>query len=112
MDFVNQFIDRVVAAPDLVWTMALMMSLIAGYMLYSFVDDYVFAIVTTLSMFIAIMVAHEAFTELGVFFTENKEANIAAAAGAAVCSVTLMSIILLRIWHAFADFGNHLKGNG
>ena len=112
MDILNQFIDRVIAAPDLVWTMALMMSLISGYMLHSFVDDYVFAVVTTLSMFIAIMVAQEAFAEIGVYFTDNKEANIAAAAGASICSVTLMGIILLRIWHAFADFSNRLKGRG
>ncbi len=110
MEPFHEFLIRVYAEPDFVWTMAMLMSIISGYMIYSFVDDWVFAVVTTFSMFAAIMVAHQAFTELGIFFTTNPDSNVVAAAGASICSVTLMSVILLRIWHAFADFSNRLKG--
>ena len=100
MEELRQFIELAYKAPSLVWSLAILMSAISAYILHTYIDDYLYATISAFAMFVAIMVGHVAFTELGVFFTDDKESNIAASAGAAVCSVTLIAIILLRIWHA------------
>ena len=100
MDSFSIFIEQVYQAPSLVWTLALLMSAISGYMLHSYIGDYLFASVSACALFVAILVAHVAFIELGVFFTTDKESNIAASAGAAVCSVTLITVVMMRLWHA------------
>lgn len=100
MEQVRQFIDLIFVAPALVWSMAILMSIIAGYMLHTYVNDLLFAICGSLVMFAAILVANVAFNELGVAFTTDKESNIAASAGAAICSVALITILVLRIWQA------------
>lgn len=91
---------QIYAAPSLVWTLAFLMSSIAGYMFHTHVGDYLFAVFSAITMFIAILIAHVAFAELGVYFTTDKESNIAASAGAAVCSVTVLTVVMMKLWHA------------
>jgi tryptophan-rich sensory protein len=100
MESLSLFIGQIYQAPSLVWTLAFLMSAISGYMLHSYIGDYLFASVSACALFVAILIAHVAFTEMGVFFTTDKESNIAASAGAAVCSVTLITVVMLRLWHA------------
>ena len=106
---VDVFLYLLWHADTLVWCVAILLSLIAGMILHSYSDDLLFAIVISSALFISIMVANVAFTYLGVMFTTNKNSNIIAAAGAAVCSVTVMGIIALRLVHAIAEHANRLK---
>lgn len=100
METLSEFIGQIYAAPSLVWTLAFLMSVISGYMLHSYIGDYLIATFCGCVLFVSILIAHVAFTELGVFFTTDKESNIAASAGAAICSVTVISVVMLRLWHA------------
>jgi hypothetical protein len=100
MENLSIFIWHVYQAPSLVWTLALLMSAVSGYVLHSYIGDYLYATVSACVLFVAILIAHVAFTDLGVLFTTNKDSNIAASAGIAICYVTLIALILLRLWHA------------
>lgn len=84
-------------ADVVVWSVAFLMSLIAAVILNSYTDDFLYPIVIGTALFISIMVANVAFAYLGIMFTANKNSNIVAAAGAAVCSVTVIGILTLRI---------------
>ena len=110
METLSLFIDQVWAAPSFVWTITLMMSAISGYMLQNRVDDWLFAVACAGALFILTMIAQVAFVNLGVTFTDNKDSNIVAASGAAACSVTLLAILLLRMWYAVMDARNRLRG--
>jgi hypothetical protein len=100
MEYFSIFMAQVYGAPTLVWTLGFVMSAVSGYMLHSYVGDYPIAIFSSFVLFASILIAHVAFTELGVFFTTDRESNIAASAGAAICSVTLITVVMMRLWHA------------
>jgi hypothetical protein len=107
---ISLFIDQIYAAPSIVWTMAIIMSAIAGYMLECYLDDMLFAVFSACAMFVAIMIGHVVFIELNVLFTYDREANVVASAGAAVCCVTVMAIITGRIWNAYAENRHRMRG--
>ncbi|MEQ1695224.1 MAG: hypothetical protein ABL901_05210 [Hyphomicrobiaceae bacterium] len=99
MESINVFMGQIYAAPSLVWIMAFLMSAISGYMLHTHIGDYLLASFSAVAMFMAILIGHVAFTELGIFFTTDKESNVAASAGAAICSVTVLTVVMLKLWH-------------
>jgi len=98
-------------APGLVWSLATLMAVVSGYMLHTYVEDFVVATISGFVMFGAILVGHVAFTNLGVFFTTDKHANIAASAGAAICSVTLITILMMRLWNGAYLLRNRPRDN-
>lgn len=110
IESIGLFIDQVYAAPMIVWTIAILMSAIAGYMLECYLDDFLFAAFSAVAMFAAIMIANIAFVELDVLFTHDKEANVVGSAGAAVCCVTVIAIVLGRVWNAYAENRHRLRG--
>ena len=112
METLSLFIDQVWATPSFVWTITLMMSAISGLMLQNRVDDWLFSVACAAAMFVLTMIAHVAFVNLGVVFTDNKDSNTVAASAAAVCSVTLLAILLLRMGYAVMDARNRLRGAG
>jgi hypothetical protein len=112
VESLSMFTYQVLAADGLVWTMAFIMSAIAGYILYSYVEDVVFALVATGVLYVSILVAHTSFMLLGIFFTNHNDSNVVAAAGAAICSVAAITVIVVRIKNAIADFNNGLRGEG
>jgi hypothetical protein len=103
------FWSAVISAPSLVWTVAFMMSALVGWMIHSYLDDLLYAICTAITMYVAIVVANAGFAQIGVYFTTDREANVVAAAGASICAVTLMAVIILRIIYAVGDFNQALK---
>ena len=105
-----QFFYEVMATDGLVWTIAVFMSVCSGYVLHTYISDYFFAIWSSLAMFVAIIVANAAFAHLGIYFSSENGSNVVVASGAAVCSITLMSVVLLRIWNAIEAFNNRLRG--
>lgn len=109
MEEIYQFWLQVYAAPGLVWSLATLMAVVSAYMLHTYVDDYLFAAISGIGMFAAVLVGHVAFTDLGVHFTSDKESNVAASAGAAICSVTIMAILLARLWNAAYIWRTRLK---
>lgn len=109
MEYFSILMGQIDQAPSLVWTLAFLMSAISGYMLHSYIGDYLFATVSACALFVAILIAHVAFAELGVFFTTDKESNIAASAGAAICSVTLITVVMMRLWRAARTGYNDLS---
>lgn len=109
MESVTLFWDQVCAAPGLVWTVAFMMSALTGYMIHTYLDDLMYSIIISIVMYFSIMIANAGFAQIGIFFTSDREANIVAAAGASICSVTLMTVILMRIFYAIGDFNQKLR---
>ena len=109
---ISQFIYEVMATDSFVWTIALFMSVCSGYVLHNYIEDYFIATWSSLVMLSAIIVGNAAFAHLGVFFTTNEGSNVIVASGAAVCSITLMSLILLRIWNAIMAYQHVLRGEG
>ena len=112
IEAVTVLIDQIYAAPSMVWTIALLMSAISSYMLHTYIDDRVFSVFACLSLFVTILIAHVAFNNLGIYFSSNKDSNVVASAGAAVCSMTMFSILVLRMWNMAADARNRLRGEG
>ena len=103
VEAMSLFFDQVYQAPSIVWTMAVLMGAMSGYLLDLYIEDAWFSFFSAVAMFMAIMIAQVAFNELGVMFTSDREANVVASAGAAVCSATIIVILLLRVWNAAAD---------
>lgn len=81
----------------IVWCVAALMSLIAGVILQNYSDDTLLAVVISVALFVSIMIANVAFTYLGIMFMANKNSNMVAAAGAAVCSVTVIALVAVRL---------------
>jgi hypothetical protein len=111
MEQIYQFWLQVNNAPGIVWSLATLMAVVSAYILHTYIGDYAIATLSGFGMFVAVLVGHVAFTELGVFFTSDKESNVAASAGAAICSVTLLMILFLRLWHAAFLLRTRLRGN-
>ena len=109
MESLYTFWDAVVTAPSLVWTVALIMSGLTGWMLHNYLDDLLYAITISIVMYCSILVANAGFAQIGLFFTTDREANIVAAAGASICAVTLMTVIFMRIFYAIGDFHRGIK---
>jgi tryptophan-rich sensory protein len=105
------FGDQVMSSPPLVWTVAFFMSAAAGYILHTYLDDLLHSFVIAVAMYVSILVANTGFTQLGVFFTTDKEANVVAAAGASICAVTILAVIILRIAYAIGDFRRWFRGS-
>lgn len=99
-------------ADTLVWCVALVLSCTAGAILHNYAEDALFSIVISVALFASIMVANVAFTYLGIVFTSSKDSNIVAAAGAAICSVTAIALITVRLLNAIGEHTNRLKGEG
>lgn len=112
MESVRVLIDLIYAAPSMVWTVAFLMSAISGYMLQTYIDDVLFSVFAGLSMFVAILIAHVAFTDLGIYFSANRDSNVVASAGAAVCSATIIAILMIRLWNLAADARHRMRGEG
>jgi uncharacterized membrane protein len=111
MEALWQFSDQVMNSTSLVWTVAFFMSAAAGYILHTYLDDMLHAFVIAVVMFGSILVANTGFTQLGIFFTSDKEANVVAAAGASICAVTILAIIALRLAYAVGDVRRWFKGS-
>lgn len=109
---VDVFLYLLWHADTLVWCIAFLLSLIAGLILHNYSDDFLLSVLTATALFVSIMAANVAFTLLGVMFTTSKNSNVVAAAGAAVCSVTVIALVTLRLLGAIAEYSNRLKGEG
>jgi len=96
-------------ADSMVWGIAILMSVIAAAVLHNYTDDGLAAVMVGLALFASMMVSHVAFTVLGVMFLTDKSSNVVAAAGAAVCSVTAVFFITIRLLYAIGDRTNRLR---
>jgi hypothetical protein len=105
-------IYQIYMSDRLVWTVAICMGLLAAYILHYYIEDLMFAFVAAISMFVAIMITNLSFVMLGVMWTSDKNANVVAAAGAAMCSLTLIVVLVMRLWNAIWDYSNGLRGEG
>lgn len=99
------------AADRIVWGVAVLLGVVAGYILYAYTDDLLLALSIAAALLVSMMVANVAFTMLGIMFLGDRTANVVAAAGAALCSVTAIALVSLRLLMAIGDYTNRLKGD-
>jgi hypothetical protein len=102
-------ISAILAAERLVWLVAIFMSAAAAYILHQFVDDWLYVTFAGLALFVAILIANFAFSHIGLIFTFDRQANVVAAAGAAVLAVTLVAVVSLRVWFGISDLSYRLR---
>lgn len=112
LEWLSEFYGQVTAAEPVVWTMAVIISLVAGHLLNEKVHDLLLSAVAALALFGAIMIADHVFLSLGVFFTSGRDSNVVASAGAAICIVALACFVTMRVWHAIGARRNRLRGEG
>jgi hypothetical protein len=101
---------RIMGAESFVWSMGILMSLTAGYMVQQYIEDMLASTVIGLALFVTILIGNWAFIEWGLVFTHNKESNVVAAAGASICAATTLTIITIRVWTAIGSLTNRLRG--
>jgi F0F1-type ATP synthase membrane subunit a len=103
------FWEQVMLQPSLVWTVAFFMSAAAGWILHSINEDALQTFVIMTILFVAILIANAGFSQLGVYFSNDKESNIVAAAGASICAVAAMAVIIMRLMYAVGDLRRWIK---
>jgi hypothetical protein len=111
-EWLGNFYLQVMTAEPVVWTMAMIMSLIAGHLLNEYIHDLWLATVAALTLFCAILIGDRVFLNLGLFFTTGRDSNAVASAGAAICIVAIGVVVVIRIWHAIGAYKNRLRGDG
>jgi hypothetical protein len=102
-------ISAILSAEQLVWIVGTVMSSAAAYILHQFVDDWLYAAFAGLALFVAILIANFAFAHIGLIFTFDRQANVVAAAGAAVLAVTFVAVVSLRVWFGISDLTYRLR---
>jgi hypothetical protein len=99
----------ILAAERLVWVVAICMSSAAAYILHQYVDDWLYATVAGFILFAAILIANFAFAHIGLIFTFDRQANVVAAAGVAVFAISLVTVVLMRVWFGISDLTYRLR---
>jgi uncharacterized membrane protein YjjP (DUF1212 family) len=108
-DIFYVFLNLLQNSNTMVWVVAGLLALVAGTMLDNITEDTLFSVVVAVSLFFAIMFSHVAFTYLGVVFTSNRDSNIVVAAGVAICSLTVIAIIIIKILYSMGQARNAAK---
>jgi cytochrome c biogenesis factor len=103
--------DQVWVSPTLVWLMTALFSVVSAYILNTVVDDRLFATLAALAMFLAIMVANVAFTNLGIYFATNQNTNVIASVGAAACCLAVFATVIHKLWYAIFDLRHRVQGD-
>ena len=109
MDFLQVFMDDVLASRTLVWSMATVMSCLAGYVLHSIISDWLRTGVACICMFFGVLIGNTAFDHLGVIISGNSETNIIATAGASICTMATAFVVLAVIAGYFGDLRQKYK---
>jgi FlaA1/EpsC-like NDP-sugar epimerase len=99
----------ILAAERLVWVVAAFMSAAAAYILHQYVEDWLYSSVAACILFASILIANFAFAHIGLVFTFDRQANVVAAAGAAVVALSLLVVVGLRVWFSVSDMSYRLR---
>lgn len=104
MEGMSLFFDQVCEAPSLMWMLAVVLSLIASQVVSSFLDSTtVHWIGSTIVFFAITLMLQVAFINGGFMISSNKETNIVAAAGIAICIAMLLFVAATRAWYALVE---------
>ena len=98
-----QFFADILASPDVVWGVAIFMSVVCAYILQYYIDEALFSAFSALAMLATALIANTAFDHAGIVFSNNANGNVVAAAGIAICGLALVSILVRRIWNLLAE---------
>lgn len=99
----------ILAAERLVWVVATFMSAAAAYILHQYVEDWLYSSVAAFALFASILIANFAFAHIGLIFTFDRQANVVAAAGAAIFAITLATVVSMRVWYGISDVAYRLR---
>ena len=103
MQFLLTFVDEVLASSSLVWSVAILLSAISAYVLHTYIGDWLYSSIISVAMFVSVLIGNAGFARLGLLFTADSDANIVAAAGFSICALTVMAVILMRVFNAIGD---------
>jgi hypothetical protein len=105
------FLDQIETAPPLVWTTAFFMSTLVAWMVHFYLEDFMQTFVVAFIMYWAIVVANVAFSLTGIIFSADRESNVLWVAGASICAITLLAVLLMRLFYAISDLIRWSKGS-
>ncbi len=111
-EWFTNFYLQVYAADTVVWTIAILLSIVAGHILNSYADDLLLAAAASFGLFGAIMIGEFALVQSGITFIADKNANTVAAAGATMCMAAFLVVVIIRAWHAVGALTHRLRGEG
>ena len=111
MEMLWVFLDEVYALPGIVWTVAFIMSFTTGWILHFRLEDFLRTLVICFGLYWAIVFAYVGVDHLGLIFSDDKEANVVWVAGATICFVTAVFVLLARIAYVTSDLIRKLRPN-
>ena len=103
------FLNEVTALPGIVWTIAFIMTFTTGWILHFRLEDFLRTLVICFGLYWAIIFANVGVGHLNLIFSSDKEANIVWVAGATICMVTALFVILARMTYIARDFLRWLR---
>lgn len=109
MEFLLTFVDEVLASSSLVWTVAIILSSISGYVLHTYIGDMLYSACISVAMFVSVLIGNAGFARIGLYFTNDRDANVVAAAGLSICALTAMAVILMRVFNAVGDLRQKMR---
>lgn len=104
MEFLQSFLDDVWNTSSFIWYVALFLTLAVAWILHAYNDNFLVTGTVSIGLYVSIILGTVGFGRLGVMFSPDKEANMAAAAGLTMCAILVMTLILTHVFFAIGEF--------
>ena len=103
MEFLLTFSNEVASAPQIVWYVALILTFTTAWILHAYNENLLYTVVISTAMFISVLIGEAGFKHIGLLFSADRDSNVVASAGASICAVSAMAMILARLMFAVGD---------